>query len=170
MTSRRFKQEFDTFISTIQKRFKKIGFSLSTYPIDHICYRITTQKEFEEITDFLKGSSTLFSEKVYNDRIFRIFLLKVPLIFEDVEIQVVEISQPGGSDTYQRGFQHIELLTNDSWHDTGLEDDVIEELATKSIYDDKIYLKWEDKIVVKATRKPVLVQALTEDDPEIVVL
>jgi predicted metalloenzyme YecM len=72
MTSRRFKQEFDTFISTIQKRFKKIGFSLSTYPIDHICYRITTQKEFEEITDFLKGSSTLFSEKVYNDRIFRI--------------------------------------------------------------------------------------------------
>ncbi len=170
MDQKQFLKEFEDFITTIDSRMSKIGLSLDTYPIDHAAYRITNSKEFKEVTDFLKGISVLYSEKHFHDRIFNIFALKEPLEYKDVKIHFIEISEPGGSDKYDRGFQHIELLTNNDWSDTNVPREIVNELKTESKYGNEIYMKWPDKKVVKVNKKPIIVAALTEDNPEITVL
>jgi predicted metalloenzyme YecM len=170
MDKKQFLKEFKDFITTIDSRIDEIGLSLDTYPIDHAAYRITNSEEFKEVTDFLKGISVLYSEKHFHDRIFNIFALKEPLEYKDAKIQFLEISEPGGSDKYERGFQHIELLTNNDWSDTDVPQEIVDDLKTESKYGNEIYMKWPDKKVVKVTKKPIIVAALTEDNPEITVL
>lgn len=125
---------------------------LQKYVIDHICYRVASIEEFNTITTELKKVSSVYAEKVFNGRLFNIYILRDPLKHfitnEDGEIelstQVVEIAHPGGSVQYKTGFQHIELLSKTQFEfDLG------------------------NQVIVKSCNRPLLISAFGEDSPTI---
>lgn len=161
--------EFTKFMTDLESRLGKIGIKLNEFPIDHICYRVTNSKDFTKYFDIFKNASRLYTKKHFHDRYFCMFALKLPLTYLNIDIPYIEFSEPGGSDTYDTGFQHIEYHSNKSVKDVNPEGSGYEHLLFSNKYGDEIYLKWPDKVCVKFTKQTIATKSLLEDNPEIFV-
>ena len=148
-------QEFETFMSDFESKLTGVGLSLDKYPIDHICFRVSEIKNYEHFLKVFTKMSKLYASRIHNGRKFTIFLLKTPLTYKEFKINVLEYSEPGGSDNYDQGFQHIEFLSKDKM--PKLESD-------SSIISEDAYVKWPDKIVAKLTSEPILIHVLSKSD------
>gem|GEM_PF-5161359 len=137
------------------------------FPLDHICYRVKTLDEYKEYKELFISQSRLYTEKFFHERHFHAFVLKEPLVYKSAKFYYLEFAEPGGSDSYERGFQHIEFLTNKHW-----EDMLTKDLLIKYLYESKNgerYIKYEDKIAIKITDTPQITYALLEDNSKIFV-
>ena len=161
------KQEFLKFMSIIELKLKDIGISINSYSIDHVCFRVDNQKDFRLYTNKFKSLSKVYSMKILHDRKFYIFVLKIPLKYKGIEIPYIELSEPGGSDNYSLGFQHIEFHSNVNIKDLIKNRDKLDDLLYRSKKSNEVYLKWPDKITNKVTKKAIITKALLEDNPTI---
>jgi uncharacterized protein len=105
-------KEFRLFIDDLEKRLQKVGIDLSKYPVDHICYRVSSDNLFLEMGSVFKNLSLLYTKRIYHERTFYCFFLRKPFVYNSLSFWTVELSEPGGSDDYNEGFQHIEIITN----------------------------------------------------------
>lgn len=157
--------EFKIFIKDISERLAKLGLSFNSFPLDHICYRVSTKEEYLELKEYFITQSVLYTEKHFHDRQFHTFVLKKPLMYSNVTFHYLEFAEPGGSDDYKTGFQHFEFLTNKKW-----EDIVLPEVIKKFLFTSKHgepYIKYEDKIAIKLTNTQQITHALLEDNSQI---
>lgn len=160
-------KEFISFISDLESRLKHIDIVLEDYPVDHICYRAGSSVEYQALFNKFSELSILYTTKHFHERKFHLFVLKEPLKYKSISVPYLEFSQPGGSDNYDTGFQHLELHTNLKVEDLAKGNKLAKTLIFKGKYDDEAYLKWSDKTCLKVTRVPVVTKALLEDNPEI---
>jgi len=165
-----FTNQFESFMADLEGRVQHLGFSLTDYPIDHVAYRCATLSSFEELKKVFAENSVLHAEKFYHERTFCTFVLRKPLQYKDVRVHCLEFAQPGGSDAYDEGFQHIEFHTNKSFDNIVADKTQIKDMWFTSKHDSsEVYLKWPDKVCIKITSVPILTKALTEDNPRIFV-
>lgn len=169
ITFNKIKQQYNKFIPDIQDRFQKISINLSDHLIDHVCYRAETKTDYQGLFVLLAKHSKLYSTRIHHQRNFHLFVINQPFKFDQQTIPYVEFSEPGGSDQYQTGFQHIELLTNQTWDSVSSQPKEIQELLTTSKFGDEEYLKWPDKIVVKITPIPLITKTLIGENTDIFV-
>jgi hypothetical protein len=85
-------------------------------------------------------------------------------------VYIIEFAQPGGSDQYENGFQHLEISTQKEFNDLCSNTDLVKQLYFEGKYGDEGYLKWEDKIVLKLKRTPLYFESLAEDNSVITCL
>lgn len=162
-----FHSQFRTFINDLERRLLRIGINLEEYAIDHACFRVRTIEEFEKFREELKVISVVYSEAFHNERQFLIFILKRPLIYDNARIYTIEFAEPGGSDAYETGFQHIEILTNLELSQLSKKPQEVEKLLfhTKN---GEVYIKWEDKVSCKTTNVSVFLKQITEDGGKVI--
>jgi len=160
-------QEFEIFMQVLEERLHTLGIVFSDYPIDHVCYRVANISEFENLQQKFMQASLLCTKKFFHERTFLLFVLRKPFVYKEFAIPYLEFAQPGGSDSYARGFQHIEFHTNK--HIKALVKDTasIQDLLCVSKHGDETYLKWPDKVCLKVTAKPIITKALLDDNPKI---
>lgn len=161
--------EFNTFISDLEIRLKDIGVELEGYPVDHVCYRAGSFTEYQALFNKFRDESVLYTTKHFHERNFYLFVLKDPLKYKSISAAYLEFSQPGGSDNYTTGFQHLEFYTNLKVEDLVKRNKSAGALIYKGKYDDEAYLKWPDKVAVKLTKVPIITKSLLEDNPTIIV-
>ena len=158
--------QFVAFMSDIYQRSLGIGVDLTRYPIDHTAFRVANAEDFQKYLEIFKANSILHTEKFFHERKFMCFALRQPLTWQDVSIYFIEFAEPGGSDTYETGFQHVEILTPVALEEIFSSPQAKELLFSGKFGEDQ-YIKWPDKMVLKLKRKPIIVESLTEDNPQI---
>jgi len=162
--------EFHNFISDLESRLKALEIAFGDFPVDHVCYRISSLKEYPDFFNLFKSRSLIYTTKNFHERLFHLFALRHPLNYKSISVPYVEFSQPGGSDNYNTGFQHIEFHSNLKAEELISDHGQAAALLYKGKYDGEAYLKWPDKICLKMTRQPIITKSLLEDNSEIFIL
>jgi predicted metalloenzyme YecM len=147
-------QQFVDFMSVLESKLIDIDFDMAKYPMDHVCFRVSDLSSYERFLEDFTKLSSMYASRVHNGRKFTIFLLKSPIVYKELKAHILEYSEPGGSDEYEEGFQHIEFISNDT----------MPQLSSDSIISENTYIKWQDKTVIKFTSEPILNNVLTKGD------
>lgn len=157
-------------MASMDERVLALGLDLKKFPLDHVGFRVATTEDYNIYLEFWKTQSVIISTKKFHDRNFNSFLLKEPLTYLDTAVYAVEFTEPGGSDAYETGFQHVEILTPLSFADLFPNQELIAPYYFAGKYDDETYLKWPDKMVLKLRNRPLSYMSTAEDNPTIEIL
>jgi len=160
-------QEFKQFSSQMEKKLSDLNLSLTDYPLDHVGYRAKTKEDYKELLNLFQDNSVLYTTKQHHGRAFHMFVLKEPLEFNEVSIPYIEFAEPGGSDSYERGFQHIEFLTNKTTEEIVTHKSKLKDLLFEGKFGDETYLKWPDKTAVKVTKLALTTKSLLDKEAKI---
>lgn len=163
--------EYQQFTDEMRIRIQKLGANLVDFPIDHVCYRAKTLEEHAQLLPLFTSMSVLYTRKFFHERYFYAFFLREPLNSAGLATYMLEFAQPGGSDSYETGFQHLEILTPLPYHKIFTKEQDLKELLFQGKYaEEESYLKWSDKKVLKLKRKPIAFESLAEDNSEIILV
>jgi uncharacterized protein len=111
MNASLFNQQALLFLNTISEdlRAKKLVLK-PHWNVDHLCYRVSTDAEYQRLkVEFLQFSKLLIESPV-NGRMISTFKLLEPLQFLDWQIDLVELPAPKSNSTTPTGFEHIEVV------------------------------------------------------------
>ncbi|MEA9356066.1 VOC family protein [Bacteriovorax sp. PP10] len=108
-------------VEFLEKLFKTLADSkieiAPHWDIDHLCYRVDSLDRYEELkTQFLTFGHLLIESDV-NGRPIATFKLNSPIVFKEWSIDVVELPAPKPSKPTKEGFEHIEVVCDESFSD-----------------------------------------------------
>ncbi len=81
--------------------------------IDHICYRVSSKREYQEVLKALLNLGDNLVEGMINGRPISTVKLNSPLIYKDWKISCVELPCPKPGRYYSTGLEHIEVVIGD---------------------------------------------------------
>lgn len=108
---------YKEFTKSLIDKAKAAGIEITDYSIDHICYRVATIGEYQNMKVALKSLSVELATTIHNGREFSIFKLKQPLTVQGVNIPLVELPSPAKSQSYTTGLEHIEVVIDAGFHE-----------------------------------------------------
>jgi predicted metalloenzyme YecM len=108
-------------VEFLEKLFKTLADSkiemAPHWDIDHLCYRVDSLDRYEELkTQFLTFGHLLIESDV-NGRPIATFKLNSSIAFKEWSIDVVELPAPKPSKLVKEGFEHIEVVCDESFND-----------------------------------------------------
>src|SRR5262249_24524755 len=84
------------------------------YSISHLCYRVTTNAEYEAKREGLKSFSRALVENEFNGRAVSMLLLKSPLALSDSHhASLIELPAPRAAHTYPLGLEHVGFVVGE---------------------------------------------------------
>ena len=98
----------------LEKLFSKIaniGLNVDDCYLDHICYRVATETEYQAKKIELLDHGSLLIESMVNGRMISTYKLHSPIHFKDRVIDVLELPAPKMGANYQSGLEHVEFVT-----------------------------------------------------------
>lgn len=78
--------------------------------IDHLCFRVETQAEYDLYKKYFSEFSSLLIESPVNGRQISTYKLKEPIYFKNYQIGLVELPAPKSSKKVSTGFEHFEVV------------------------------------------------------------
>jgi predicted metalloenzyme YecM len=87
------------------------------WDIDHLCYRVDSLSRYEELKTLFKTFGTMLIESDVNGRPIATFKLNFCIKFKDWIIDVVELPAPKVSKLTKEGFEHIEIVCDETFSD-----------------------------------------------------
>ena len=78
--------------------------------IDHICYRVETEKHYFELKEKLSKFGKILSEQSIGGRPIATFKFDEPFVFKSQKIYLVELPAPKKGRFYAEGWEHIEMV------------------------------------------------------------
>jgi predicted metalloenzyme YecM len=106
------------FLNLLFKEMTEKKFYLEPHwDIDHLCYRVETEKRYLEKKDEFAGFGELLIESQVGGRMISTFKLKVPIEFKDYSIGLIELPAPKPGKTVKEGFEHIEVICDLPFHE-----------------------------------------------------
>lgn len=108
----------------------RTGIDYKSLYLDHICFRVAAQKEYEAMKTFLLENNKLLVEQQIQGRLIATFNLSSPVLFPDRTIDVLELPAPKLGSNYPTGFEHVEFV----WPD-----------RLEQLMDQYPYLAWDKK-------------------------
>lgn len=106
--------QIPAFIAQIQCLIAKLGISVSSYSIDHVCWRTATQEEYCLCKKELGLIGTLLIESIIGGRLISVFKLATPISCDGREIDVIELPSPKAGSEYASGLEHCEFVVDES--------------------------------------------------------
>ncbi len=80
------------------------------WDIDHICFRVSTQQEYQRRQTQISEFSELLIESSVNGRPISTYRLQQPLIYRNWQIDLLELPAPKPGKPVKDGFEHIEVV------------------------------------------------------------
>jgi len=105
----------DKFLEKIFQHLKNDGIDVSNYELDHICYRVETLREYNQMKKELSKIADFLKEIKVRKRLIATYKLHEPIIFRDRKIDVIEVPQPSDHAPYKTGWQHVEFVIDESF-------------------------------------------------------
>lgn len=101
----------NNFLTMAFAELERKNFALERHwHIDHLCYRTSTQENYLSIKKQFEQFSKLLIESEVNGRLISTFKLPAPIIFNDWEIDLIEIPAPKSGKITTDGFEHFEIV------------------------------------------------------------
>jgi predicted metalloenzyme YecM len=98
------------FLDKLFSSLENDKIDVSTYELDHICYRVESVIRYEELKKELKEIAELLSETIVSDRPIASYKLLEPLIYQDRKIFCLELPAPKENNMYKEGYEHAEFV------------------------------------------------------------
>ena len=100
------------FLDMIFEELEKAGIDVSAYPLDHICYRVENQADYEYKKQMLSQMGEILSESMIGGRPITTFKLKTPIFYKKREIFLLELPSPKPGSKYPEGYEHVEFVVD----------------------------------------------------------
>ncbi len=105
----------ESFLEKIFLNLEKDKIDVSDFELDHICYRVETMQEYDELKKELGKTAKLLGEVKVKKRFIASYKLSKPIIFRNRKIWIVEIPQPSEHAFYKSGWQHVEFVMKENF-------------------------------------------------------
>lgn len=89
----------------------------SHWNIDHLCYRVDSLNRYEELKSLFTTFGKQLIESDVNGRPIATFKLNSAIVFKEWAIDVVELPAPKMSKPTKEGFEHIEVVCDETFSD-----------------------------------------------------
>jgi predicted metalloenzyme YecM len=101
------------FLEDIFSKISDIELNVENYELDHICYRVSSNKLYEIKKRELSQFGELLVESIVNGRFISTYKLFFPIIYNQRKIFLIELPSPKASHAYQDGLEHIEFVSKE---------------------------------------------------------
>jgi predicted metalloenzyme YecM len=101
------------YLENLFSKIKNINLLVDDCLLDHICYRVATEEEYQTKKIELLDHGILLTESMINTRMISTYKLHSPIRFEGRIIDVLELPAPKIGSTYQSGLEHVEFTTKE---------------------------------------------------------
>jgi len=98
------------FLQKLFAETQNVNADFSNLVIDHLCYRVETEKRYLELKEKLSKHGKLLTEKPIGGRPIATFKLEEPFVFQDQKIYLVELPAPKKGRFYAEGWEHFEMV------------------------------------------------------------
>ncbi len=98
------------FLDRIFQVLDQDGIDVSQYELDHICYRVETEEQYESLKTQLQPLGELLTESQIGGRPIATFKLFQPIKYHEREIWCLELPSPKEGSPYSEGFEHAEFV------------------------------------------------------------
>ncbi|MDD0854285.1 VOC family protein [Halobacteriovorax sp. GB3] len=133
--------EAKLFLDKLLTEVETKNIDLKNYEIDHICFRVNSLDNYEKYKGIFQDFGKLLTEADVNGRPIATYKLYEPIIHSKYLIDLIELPAPKPGKATEEGFEHIEIVTDQTFHDlaedlkdfklktSGLKKDFNQELA-----------------------------------------
>jgi predicted metalloenzyme YecM len=113
MVEEQFKAEAKEFLHNAFMEMTRQGFFFEPHwHVDHICYRTSTEENYQATVELLSSFSTLLAETQVNGRMISTFKLEESLCHDGWDIDLIEIPAPKKGRIHKDGFEHLEVVSD----------------------------------------------------------
>lgn len=103
--------DINIFLDKIFLNIQKAGFEFSELDeLDHIAYRVESDKRYEEVKNQSKDFAEYIDEAMFGGRLISILKLKVPIKYKNYKIDCIELMAPKENNTFKEGLEHAEFV------------------------------------------------------------
>ncbi len=102
-----------SFLDKLFGMLEDIELDVEKYELDHICYRVSSQGEYETKKTELAPLGELLIESMVNGRMIATYKLHEPITFKNRKIYLVELPSPKPNHSYVSGLEHVEFVTKE---------------------------------------------------------
>ncbi len=107
--------EVQPFLDDIFFYITQDGIDVSRYELDHICYRVETQAEYEEMKNILDTVGVMLKwEHIVGGRPIASYKLAEPIRYWDRLISMIELPSPKQWSYYRKWWEHAEFVIDTS--------------------------------------------------------
>lgn len=103
------------FLDELFAHIEVDSIDVSGYFMDHICYRVATLLEYEEMRVKMSEIGILLSEKEIGGRPISTYRLHEKLRYGDREISCIELPSPKEGSPYRTGWEHAEFVIDEGF-------------------------------------------------------
>lgn len=100
-----------TFLDIIFEELKDVGIFIINEEIDHLCYRTSSETNYQETKAFFEKNGTCLIESEINGRFISTYKLHSPIKFNNFVIPLVEVPAPKFNQTTKEGWEHRKSIT-----------------------------------------------------------
>ena len=102
------------FLDEIFHRLEEIELDIAPYFLDHLCYRVGSEEEYQTKKSELEKLGNLLVESMVNGRLISTFKLHQAIAYKNRLIDVLELPAPKPDHAYKSGLEHVEFVTKDA--------------------------------------------------------
>ena len=106
--------KIESFLDRIFLELLRNEIDVSYFELDHICYRVETQKEYVEGKEQLSELWELLIETEIWGRCIATYKLLQPIIYQNRKIYIIELPAPKQRSEYKTWFEHVEFVVDES--------------------------------------------------------
>lgn len=102
------------FLDKLFTLMEKAGMNVDKYYLDHICYRVGSESEYQEKRAELNLHGEMLIESMVNGRLIATYKLHSPILYRGRKIDVLELPAPKPGHSYASGLEHVEFVAEES--------------------------------------------------------
>ena len=103
------------FLDHLFQQLAADGIDVSSYELDHLCYRVDTLERYQKLKTELCAIGSLLTTSMIAGRPISTFKLFQPLQYQERRIWCVELPAPKAGSPYPEGFEHIEFVIDQTF-------------------------------------------------------
>lgn len=99
------------FLNKLFSLIEDSGMNVDEFYLDHICYRVGSESEYQEKKIQLLNHGKMLIESMVNGRLIATYKLHSPISYKGRLIDVVELPAPKPGHSYASGLEHVEFVS-----------------------------------------------------------
>ncbi|MFZ4714707.1 MAG: VOC family protein [Bacteriovoracaceae bacterium] len=102
--------DHNLFLNKLMKHLDQAQIEVKDFMIDHLCYRVQSLSEYEEMKEKLSQYGKLLTEEEVGGRPIASFKLFNPLSYFEKKIPLIELPAPKKNSVHKSGLEHAEMV------------------------------------------------------------
>lgn len=105
------------FLDQLFSEIEALNLKLNFVEIDHLCFRTDSDEDYRRVCHDFSEQGILLIEAPVGGRLISTYKFHTPFKYKNISIPLIEVPAPKKGKVTQRGFEHIELVVEESFEE-----------------------------------------------------